>query len=323
MSSLKSMTEAVNALGDPDGPGGADGRGRNRRGRGRTGGQNERREPVNGAGSRRTRAVVWNRRWGLVFDIVMTLAVVLALFWLWIVWYSGVQADRAQNDVSHSMQDRWKSSGDDQLTDPASITDVGSGEGIGMLRIPALGDDWHRAMVAGVDQSSLAVGPGWYTGSQAPGVKGNVGIAGHRDGAGAPFHDLDKLGTCDPVVIETQDRWLVYRVLPTEWDDGSAGYLDKARECLDYRATDAVSGSEYAGLRGSVVTTPDDVDVVAPVPGHPEIAATDAEAQILTLTTCHPVWSNKQRLVVHAALDHQTLKSGEDADWVPEELVGN
>jgi len=47
-----------------------------------------------------------------------------------------------------------------------------------------------------------------------PGEQGNFAVAGHRVSKGSPFNDLGLLNSCDAVVVETQDDWFVYRVLP-------------------------------------------------------------------------------------------------------------
>jgi LPXTG-site transpeptidase (sortase) family protein len=114
-----------------------------------------------------------------------------------------------------------------------------------------------------------------------PGERGNVAIAGHRVGRGSPFLDLDELAAGDPLVVETREAWYVYRVL-----DGGTG------------------------IPGREIVRPADVEVISPVPGGPADAA--PEGAYLTLTTCHPEYSTRQRLVVHAVLtDEGALKTDE------------
>jgi sortase A len=113
-----------------------------------------------------------------------------------------------------------------------------------------------------------------------PGEQGNFAVAGHRVGRGSPFLDLDRMRPGDPIVIETAEGWFTYRVL----GDPATG--------------DFASPS---GIPGQHVVTPADVDVIAPVPGGPPDAV--ATGAYLTLTTCHPKYSARQRLIVHAELD--------------------
>lgn len=51
------------------------------------------------------------------------------------------------------------------------------------------------------------------------------------------------------------------------------------------------------------VVRPSDVEVIAPVPGAPDAEPTEAKAMI-TLTTCHPVFSARERFIVPGALDY-------------------
>ena len=145
------------------------------------------------------------------------------------------------------------------------------GEAFAFLHIPSFGPGWTpRAVVEGTDPGELAEGPGHYVNSAMPGAPGNFAMAGHRVGDGSPFLDLDELGPGDAVLVETADSWFTYRVT------------------------------------GSEIVHPSDVSVVAPVPG----GALDAPpvGAYLTMTTCHPKFSNRQRLVVHAELEAATSK---------------
>ena len=70
-----------------------------------------------------------------------------------------------------------------------------------------------------------------------------------------------------------------------------------------------VLGAPYADLVGQQIVTPDKGSVIAPIPGRPDVAASVGQrAALMTLTTCHPRFSDKQRLIVHAVLDHQIPK---------------
>lgn len=259
--------------------------------------------------------------WVWVGDIIITVSLVLGLFVFWQVSWSNVQSNQAQDAVSDTLRSQWEQSppsvseaalGDD-------FSDVDSGDGVGYLHIPRLGDGWSRAIVNGVDQASLASGPGFYPDSQQPGQMGNTAIAGHRDGHGAPFHDLDALMTCDAIVIETKQRWLTYRVLPVSTTLET--YIQQVSECVPPQVAAAMSRAEYQGTPGRYIVSPSEVDVVSPVPSHAEIDASRAQASMVTLTTCHPVWSNRQRMIVHAVLVDSTLKSAHEAGWKPDAAV--
>jgi sortase A len=129
-------------------------------------------------------------------------------------------------------------------------------------------------VVEGTDPAELEEAPGHFAGAALPGQPGNFALAGHRVGRGSPFLDLDELRNDDAVVIETADQWFVYRVSSTS------------------------------------IVDPSDVSVLAPTPGGAADAA--PTGSFLTLTTCHPKFSSKERLVVHAELESAVAKSAAD-----------
>jgi sortase A len=148
---------------------------------------------------------------------------------------------------------------------PVEPAEPDLGDGVAFLHIPAFGTGWTRAVVQGVDPEELEAAPGHYPGSAMPGEIGNFAMAGHRVGTGSPFLELDTLGVGDPIVVETADTWFVYRVTESE------------------------------------VVAPTATEVVHPVPDGPADAI--PTQSYLTITTCHPRFSARQRLVVHALLD--------------------
>jgi sortase A len=140
-----------------------------------------------------------------------------------------------------------------------------SGQAFAFVHVPRFGEDWTRAVVEGTDPDELEDGPGHYVGSAMPGEQGNFAMAGHRVGRGSPFIALDVLEPGDPVVVETVDAWHVYRVTTT------------------------------------TVVDPSQSSVVAPTPGG--AANGEATGAFLTMTTCHPKFSTRERLVVHGELE--------------------
>lgn len=256
-------------------------------------------------------------------EIGMTIALVVLLFVFWELQWSNVQSQRAQSEASDNLRDRWSTfapADHDPLMESARAA-TGEFDAFAYMRIPEFGRDWSRAVMTNVSQEALAAGPGHYEGSQAPGKLGNAAFAGHRDGHGAPFHDADKLGTCDAIVLETSDKWLVYRVLPSDGQTGD-DYVAAAEDCMDWDVASRLSDSMYRDLDGNRIIAPNQVDVVAPVPGKPELPAEEAELSLLTLTTCHPLWSNAQRMIVHAALADTYAKGDHPPEWIPAEALG-
>jgi sortase A len=222
--------------------------------------------------------------------VLVALGVVVLLYAGHELYGSGAASDRAQHAASRLLDQEWATpAGAVSTADDAPRR----GEPVARIRIPALGPDWSWTVLEGTDEDVLADGPGHYTGTALPGEAGNVAIAAHRVGHGAPFDGLGTLAACEAIVLETRDRWLVYRVLP-----------DAATAC---DGVAALSGP-YAGVAGREVVPPTRTDVLAPVPGRPDLVP-DEPAHLLTLTTCHPRFSARERLVLHAALVESAPKA--------------
>ena len=79
---------------------------------------------------------------------------------------------------------------------------------------------------------------------------------------------------------------------------------------------------DYADTVGREIVTPDRTDVLAAVPHRPDLDPPGAHrAHLLTLTTCHPRFSARQRMVVHAIQVGEYDKRGQAPDFRPPELA--
>lgn len=87
---------------------------------------------------------------------------------------------------------------------------VDDGEAIARIRIPAIGVD--KVVVEGTGAADLRKGPGHYPRTPLPGMRGTVGIAGHRTTYGAPFSEIDELERGDEIVVELPYGRFTYRV---------------------------------------------------------------------------------------------------------------
>jgi len=206
-------------------------------------------------------------------ELMLTIGVVLLLFAFYEAYWTNVESGQLQEEASADLEEQWRN--------PRQKMEPELGEAFAQLYIPTFGSDYHFAIIEGTNEDDLLRGPGRYVDSQMPGEMGNFAVAGHRVGKGAPFNDLGKLETCDDIVVETQTERITYRVLP-----------------IDGEQVDCFSGipPEYSHVVGRHITTPGDVSVTNPVPESD--AAPNRE--ILTLTTCHPQFSNAERMIVHA-----------------------
>jgi LPXTG-site transpeptidase (sortase) family protein len=211
---------------------------------------------------------------------LLTVGFVLLLFVVYELWVTDLQSNARQDELTAELREEWSA--------PTAVVpaELQGGEAFAMLHIPRLGADYARAIVEGTGTEELEQGPGHYTGTAMPGELGNFAVAGHRVGRGSPFLEIDELREGDPVVVETADSWFVYRVLgPAEQ------------------------------VPGQQVVSPSDVSVIAPTPNGP--ADGPPTGAYLTLTTCHPEYSARQRLVVHAVLDGPPLSRAEAPDGPP------
>lgn len=152
------------------------------------------------------------------------------------------------------------------------------GDAFAIVRIPRFGEKFARPLYEGTTRDVLARGIGHYTGTAMPGEIGNFAMAGHRTTYGKPFNRIAELANGDVVLVETKGTWYVYRV----------------------------SGHE--------IVPPTQVSVVLPVPNQPGAEPTE---KILTMTSCHPEFSARQRYIVHATLE----ATYPHADGVPADVL--
>ncbi|MFN2610742.1 MAG: class E sortase [Actinomycetota bacterium] len=117
-------------------------------------------------------------------------------------------------------------------------------------------------VVQGITLDALGAGAGHYPMTPLPGQAGNVAIAGHRTMYGKPFNELDRLAAGDRVTLQTPLATFVYQVV-----GGFEGHSNPW----------VVSNTDWSPISQTATS-------------------------VLTLTTCHPKGSAKQRLVVRAAL---------------------
>lgn len=208
-----------------------------------------------------------------VGELLVTLGVLLLLFVAWQLWWTDVEAGREQQAATDRLRGSW--------TEPAAAVDadpapppseppvpspVQEGESFALVHVPRFGPDYVVPVDEGIGlEEVLNDGVlGHYPGTALPGAVGNFSVAGHRVTYGRPLNLIAELRPGDPVVVETADAWYVYR------------------------------------MREYQIVPPDRVEVVAPVPGDPQAEPSE---RLMTLTACHPMYSARERYIVHAELD--------------------
>lgn len=250
-------------------------------------------------------------------ELMITFGIVVLLFVVYTLYVTDIVAAKKQDQVNDKLEQSWAGPVTQQSVKPNKPPKrpVKPQEGAGFARIyvPSFGTDFQFVIVEGVGQDELAVGPGHYPDTALPGQPGNVGIAGHRIGKGAPFNDLDKLNSCDAIVLETETDFFVYRVMPMP-GEVSNWHTVKQRDprCArvpSLRQPNQPQGGPYNQTVGRRIVTPDRGDAVAPVPYRPDNPLPKAQqASLVTLTTCHPEYGNSERMIIHGALVNQVPK---------------
>jgi sortase A len=213
---------------------------------------------------------------------LITLGVVVLLFCAYELWFTNLYTDQQQSQLGHDIQSTWNAPAPKPGSKLASVI---PGKALAVIRIPRIGmtgkvgGHGARVVVEGVSHEDLKKGPGHYPGTALPGAIGNMVVSGHRTTYGAPFNRIDELHSGDAIVIETRDTWFTYHVTSKE------------------------------------VVSPTAVEVTYAVPGQLNAKPTK---RLLTLTTCNPKYSARQRLIVHALL----VSSLPKADGDPPALTG-
>ncbi len=263
-----------------------------------------------------------------VGQTLITLGVVVLLFVVYEVYVTDLFGAQKQAEATSAIDQVWASAESEQtdtvvvqnpdqlVTDPRQRTpnyEASLGQGFAKMYVPAFGADYVFTIIEGTDPDDLYIGPGHYTDTQLPGQQGNFAVAGHRVSKGAPFNDLGLLASCDAIVVETQDDWFVYRVLPMAED--TATWANTPRAHCDGVG---VQTGAYDGVYGREITVPSDYAQVLPVP-HVNSTAVPADAErLITLTTCHPQFSDAERMIIHGVLVKSYAKS---PGFLPPELA--
>ena len=99
----------------------------------------------------------------------------------------------------------------------------------------------------------------------------------------------------------------MYRVLPI--DEKGADREAALAHCTSPAVAKQATTGDYASIRGRYITTPSNISTIAPVPGKEDSTPESAELSMITLTTCHPQFSNAERMIVHAMLVEEIDKS--------------
>jgi sortase A len=227
---------------------------------------------------------------------LITLGLLILLFVGYQLWGTQVFTARAQNKLESQFETligTLRSTNDSTTTtEPRTPTTTGKtparptttttapalqlppiaeGDPLGRIRIPAAGVD--KYFVQGTERDDLTKGPGHYPSTPIPGQVGNAAIAGHRTTYGAPFYNIDR------VRARTADQ---------------PG---------DYIVTDTLVGTHVFEVIEQRIVKPSDTWVAGPMTlSENQLARADLKLDpnksYLTLTSCNPRYSARERIVI-------------------------
>ncbi len=210
------------------------------------------------------------------------------LFVAYQLWGTGVLTDRYQSDLEEDFSELIDVVEDttSSITNPETSGNNESnyaellwrpeGQAMAQLVIPKMG--LTATVVSGVSSESLRRGPGHFPDTPMPGMPGNSAIAGHRTTWGAPFGNIEKLEPGDEIKIQTIQGSFTYVVL------------------------------EQNGGRGNFIVSPNEFDVLN--------QNFDSSPNRLTLVSCHPKLTARNRIIVVAELIGNSAESFERPDYL-------
>ena len=220
---------------------------------------------------------------GVAGEIMMTLGALVGLFTLWHVVINDSIQGQQQQSAGVSVAEDWElepqspslEAAEDSLPDASPVTpsseeppvieSADEGERFALLRVPRFGEGYVRAIGEGVDLTTVlnepSLGVGRYSQSSELGATGNFALAGHRTTFGASFAEIGALRVGDPIFIEVPEGWFAYQ------------------------------------FRNHEYVWPNEVEVLD---HFPKQELSEGTHRILTLTSCHPRFSEAERIIAYA-----------------------
>ncbi|MGP3773096.1 class E sortase [Streptomyces sp. SDT5-1] len=204
-----------------------------------------------------------------VGEIFISIGVLMLLFVTYQLWWSNIRAHDIAGSARHSLEDDWANG----KRKPGAFE---PGQGFAILYIPKLDvvvpiaegiskpQVLDKGMVGHYDKDSIP--------TAMPSAKqGNFAVAGHRNTHGEPFRFINRLQPGDPIVVETQDTYYVYKM---------ASILPQ--------------------------TPPSNTAVLNPIPAG---SGFTKPGRYITLTTCTPEFTSTYRMIVWGKMVEERPRS--------------
>jgi len=202
-------------------------------------------------------------------ETFITIGVLMLLFVTYQLWWSNIRAHQQAGSAAHHLQDDWANG-------KRKPDKFAPGQGFAIMHIPKL--DVVVPIAEGISKTKvLDRGMVGHYGKDSiktamPDAKtGNFAVAGHRNTHGEPFRYINRLQPGDPIVVETQDTYYVYKmtsILPQ--------------------------------------TPPSNTSVLNPVP---QGSGFTAPGRYITLTTCTPEFTSTYRMIVWGKMVEERPRS--------------
>ena len=208
---------------------------------------------------------------GLLGELLITAGALCVLFVVWQLWWTDVVSDADAAQVVTTMEDSTVAPSGAPGGAWVQPKEAKLGDAFAIVRIPRFGEDYARPVYEGTARDVLQRGIGHYAETALPGQVGNFSMAGHRTTYGKPFSRIAELRPGDRVIVQTADTYYVYTIT------------------------------------GSEIVKPTDVRVILPVPNEPGAKPTQA---VMTLTSCHPEFSSRERYIQHGVLEASYPRAG-------------
>lgn len=212
---------------------------------------------------------------GIFGEVFITAGFLVFLFLGWQLWLNDIIVGDQQNHVAADIAKSWDAGNaslnhsppkPEDFGDPAIATEPQENSTFAVMYAPRFGDDWVREVGEGIGLKDVLNTRriGHYPDTQLPGELGNIAFAAHRLTYGAPFRDIDQLQLGDKLYLKTKD-----------------GYYTYSFRNLEYVA-------------------PTGVGVLEPVP---QRLGQEATESMLTIMSCNPKWSVKERIIAYAVFE--------------------
>ncbi|MFT4148375.1 MAG: class E sortase [Micrococcaceae bacterium] len=206
-------------------------------------------------------------------ELVLTAGLVAMLYVAWQLYYTDFTADKAQTKIVKDISQEFKTApaenSKDTSNDMSSFGDpivppvpAADGDKFGIVYIPRFGAEYARPLIQGTTIPILdTLGIGHYNETQMPGEVGNFAVAGHRNTNGSVLDLIGELQPGDHIYVQTKEGFYQYT------------------------------------YRNTIYVSPSQPDVLDEVPLSPKTKPTD---RIMTLTSCHPRYTDHERVIAFA-----------------------